>query len=128
MARKTPPKRATRSSKRQTKAQGGRARWVSAGWREVALLLVCVELAIFVLVFDPSVRNVFDLPKATFTHALAWLLLGVVVVIGLVDGVRVPASPLFLSFYAVLGAEVLTTVTATNQYVAVFGEDRKSVV
>jgi O-antigen ligase/cytochrome c-type biogenesis protein CcmH/NrfG len=122
MARKTPSKRATRSSKRPTKPQSGRARSVSAGWREIALLLVCVELAIFVLVFDPSVRNVFDLPKATFTHALAWLLLGVVLVIGLADGVRVPASPLFLAFYAVFGAELLTTVTATNQYVAVFGE------
>ena len=123
MSSKNSPKRATRAAKRQTKAPGGRARpVVSAGWREVALLLVCVELAIFVLVFDPSVRNVFDLPKATFTHALAWLLLGVVVVIGLVDGVKVPASPLFLAFYAVLGAELLTTLTATNQYVAVFGE------
>jgi len=122
MARKTASKRATRAPKRPTKVQGGRARRVSAGWREVALLLVCVELAIFVLVFDPSVRNVFDLPKATYTHALAWLLLGVVLVIGLVDGVKVPASALFLAFYGVLGAELLTTVTATNQYVAVFGE------
>jgi O-antigen ligase/cytochrome c-type biogenesis protein CcmH/NrfG len=122
MARKISSKRATRASKRPTKAHGGRPRSVSAGWREAALLLVCVELAIFVLVFDPSVRNVFDLPKATFTHALAWLLLGVVVVVGLVDGIKVPASPLFLAFYAVLGAELLTTVTATNQYIAVFGE------
>src|SRR5687767_1040713 len=122
MPRKSSANRATRAPKRQTKAQGNKARSVSHGWREIALLLACVELAIFVLVFDPSVRNVFDLPKATFTHALAWLLLGVVVVIALLDGVKVPASPLFLAFYATLAAELLTTATATNQYVAFFGE------
>lgn len=85
-------------------------------------MIACIEVAIFVLVFDPSVRDVFDLPKATFTHAFGWVLLGVLIVVALVDGVRVPVSPLFLTFYAVLAAELLTTLTATNQYVAVFGE------
>ena len=122
MPQKNSARRATRASKRHARAQSSRSRSAAPGWREIALLLVCVELAIFVLVFDPSVRNVFDLPKATFTHALAWALLGVVVVVGLVDGLRVPASPLFLAFYALLVAEVLTTATATNQYVAMFGE------
>ncbi|HEY9325940.1 MAG TPA: hypothetical protein VIS26_05170, partial [Candidatus Limnocylindria bacterium] len=92
------------------------------GWREIALALVCIEIAIFVLVLDPSVRDVFDLPKATFTHALGWVLLGVLIIVALVDGVRVPVSPLFLTFYALLATELLTTATATNQYVAVFGE------
>src|SRR5688572_13523013 len=122
MPRKSSANRATRAPKRQTKAQGNKARSVSHGWREIALLLTCVEIAIFVLVFDPSVRDVFDLPKATFTHALAWVLLGVLVVVALVDGVKVPVTPLFLSFYAVLAAELLTTAAATNQYVAVYGE------
>lgn len=115
-------KRATRAVKRQAKTRGSRTVSAAVGWREIALLLACAEIAIFVLVFDPSVRDVFDLPKATFTHALAWVLLGVLVVVALVDGVRVPVSPLFLSFYAVLAAELLTTVAATNQYVAVYGE------
>jgi O-antigen ligase/cytochrome c-type biogenesis protein CcmH/NrfG len=122
MARRTSTKRAAHAAKRQTRAAGSRAAPAAVGWREIALLLACIEVAIFVLVFDPSVRNVFDLPKATFTHALAWPLLGVVVIIALVDGLRVPASPLFLAFYGVLAAEALTTATATNQYVAVFGE------
>jgi O-antigen ligase len=94
----------------------------AVGWREIALVLVCAELAIFVLVFDPAVRDVFDLPKATYTHALAWVLFGVLVVVALVDRVRVPVSPLFVAFYALLAVELLTTTTATNQYVAVFGE------
>jgi O-antigen ligase len=115
-------KRATRAVKRQAKIRGSRAVSAAIGWREIALVLACVEIAIFVLVFDPSVRDVFDLPKATFTHALAWALLGVVVVIALMDGVKVPVSPLFLAFYAVLAVELLTTVTATNQYVAAYGE------
>jgi O-antigen ligase/cytochrome c-type biogenesis protein CcmH/NrfG len=116
------PKRAPRAVKRQTKTRGSRVVSAAVGWREIALVLACVEIAIFVLVFDPSVRDVFDLPKATFTHALAWVLLGVLVVVALVDGVKVPVSPLFLSFYAVLAAELLTTAAATNRYVAVYGE------
>ena len=122
MPQKNSAKRVTRAAKRQAKSRGSRAVSAAVGWREIALVLVCVELAIFVLVFDPSVRDVFDLPKATFTHAVAWVLLGVLVVVALVDGIRVPVSPLFLAFYALLAVEVLTTVTATNQYVAVFGE------
>jgi O-antigen ligase/cytochrome c-type biogenesis protein CcmH/NrfG len=122
MPQKSSARRATRAAKRQERARTARTASVAVGWREIALALVCIELAIFVLAFDPSVRNVFDLPKATFSHALAWLLLGVLVVVALVDGVRVPVSPLFLAFYAVLATEILTTVTATNQYVAVFGE------
>jgi O-antigen ligase/cytochrome c-type biogenesis protein CcmH/NrfG len=91
-------------------------------WRELALLLACAEIAIFILAFDPSVQNVFDLTKATFTHALAWGLLGTLVVIALDDGLRIPRSPLFLAFYAVIATEVLTTITAENQYVALYGE------
>src|SRR5688572_19915736 len=122
MPQKNLAKRSSRSARRQEKGRSRAAVSAAVGWREIALLLVCVELAIFILVLDPSVSNVFDLPKATFTHALAWLLLGVVVVVALVDGVRIPVSPLFLAFYGLLAAEVLTTATATNQYVAVFGE------
>ena len=91
-------------------------------WREVALLVVCVEIAIFILAFDPSVLNVFDLTKASFTHALAWGLLGTLVVIGLGNGLRVPLSPIFVAFYVVVAIEALTTVTAENQYVALYGE------
>jgi O-antigen ligase/tetratricopeptide (TPR) repeat protein len=91
-------------------------------WREIALLVVCVEIAIFILAFDPSALNVFDLTKASFTHALAWGLLGTLIVIGLRDGFRIPLSPIFLTFYAVVAVEVLTTVTAENQYVALYGE------
>jgi O-antigen ligase/Tfp pilus assembly protein PilF len=91
-------------------------------WRELALLLVCAEIAIFVLAFDPSVLNVFDLTKASFTHALAWGLLGALLVIALGDGLRIPLSPVFIAFYAVVGVEVLTTLTAENQYVALYGE------
>jgi O-antigen ligase/cytochrome c-type biogenesis protein CcmH/NrfG len=91
-------------------------------WRELALVLVCVEIAIFILSFDASVLNVFDLTKASFTHALAWALLGALFVIALGDGVRFPASPLFLAFFAVIATEVITTFTAENQYVALYGE------
>src|SRR5437773_2312808 len=122
MSGRNSAKRTLRAAKRQPKARGSRAVSAAVGWREIALALACVEIAIFVLVLDPSVRDVFDLPKATFTHALAWVLLGVLVVVALVDGVRVPVSPLFLAFYAMLATELLTTASATNQYVAVFGE------
>src|SRR5438876_1005278 len=122
MSGRNSAKRTLRAAKRQPKSRGSRAVSAAVGWREIALALACVEIAIFVLLLDPSVRDVFDLPKATFTHALAWVLLGVLVVVALVDGVRVPVSPLFLAFYAMLATELLTTATATNQYVAVFGE------
>jgi len=91
-------------------------------WRELALFIVCAEILIFILSFDPSVLNVFDLTKASFTHALAWALLGAVLVIGLSDGVRIPASPIFVAFFAVIATEVITTITAENQYVAMYGE------
>jgi len=122
MRQKNSARRTTRAMKRQPKTRGSRPVSAASGWREIALALACIETAIFVLVFDPSVRDVFDLPKATFTHALAWPLLGVLLVVALMDGARVPVSPLFLAFYAVLAGEVLTTATATNQYVALFGE------
>src|SRR5256885_4268974 len=101
-----------------------RARPVARGvfWRELALVVVCVEIAIFILAFDPSVLNVFDLTKASFTHALAWGLLGALIVIALGDGFRVPLSPVFVAFYAVVAVEILTTFTAENQYVALYGE------
>jgi O-antigen ligase/tetratricopeptide (TPR) repeat protein len=104
--------------------KGRRGRPVARGvfWREVALVVVCVEIAIFILAFDPTVLNVFDLTKASFTHALAWGLLGTLVVIALGDGFRIPLSPVFLAFYAVVAVEVLTTFTAENQYVALYGE------
>jgi O-antigen ligase len=116
---------ARRANKAQTKAQKARRdRPVVRGvfWRELALVLVCAEIAIFILAFDPSVLNVFDLTKASFTHALAWGLLGTLIVIALGDGLRIPLSPVFLAFYAVVAVEVLTTFTAENQYVALYGE------
>lgn len=122
MRQKNSLQRAARTPKRHSKSRGSRTVSAAVGWREIALVIACVEIAIFVLVLDPSVRDVFDLPKATFTHAVGWVLFGVLIVVAVVDGVRVPVSPLFLSFYALLATELLTTATATNQYVAVFGE------
>ena len=108
----------------QARKKARRERPVTRGvfWRELALLIVCVEIAIFILSFDASILNVFDLTKASFTHGLAWALLGAIVVIALSDGVRVPASPLFLAFFAVIATEVIATATAENQYVALYGE------
>jgi O-antigen ligase/cytochrome c-type biogenesis protein CcmH/NrfG len=115
-----------RASKAQTKAEkkARRERPVvrAVFWRELALVLVCVEIAIVILAFDPSVLNVFDLTKASFTHALAWALLGTLIVIALGTGLRIPISPIFVAFYAVVATEVLTTITAENQYVALYGE------
>ena len=107
-------------SQKKTRPQQTVARDVF--WREIALLLVCAEILIFILSFDAAVLNVFDLTKASFTHALAWGLLGTLLVIGLGDGVRVPLSAIFVAFYAVVAIEVLTTITAENQYVALYGE------
>jgi O-antigen ligase/Flp pilus assembly protein TadD len=118
-------RRAARVNKldpQKKKAQRGRQVVRGVFWRELALVLVCAEIAIFVLAFDPSVLNVFDLTKASFTHALAWGLLGALIVIALGDGLRIPRSPVFIAFYAVVAVEVLTTVTAENQYVALYGE------
>jgi len=116
--------RAARRAARASKGKARRDRPVGRGvfWRELALVLVCAEIAIFVLAFDPSVLNVFDLTKASFTHALAWGVLGALVVIAFGDGVRIPVSPVFLAFYAVVAVEALTTFTAENQYVALYGE------
>jgi O-antigen ligase/Tfp pilus assembly protein PilF len=115
-------RRAARATKAQRKAVRERPVVRGVFWRELALLVVCAEIAIFILSFDPAVLNVFDLTKASFTHALAWGLLGTLVVIALGDGLRIPLSPIFVAFYAVVATEVLTTFTAENQYVALYGE------
>ena len=115
-------RRAARASKAQKRVRREPPVVRGVFWREIALLLVCGEIAIFVLAFDPSVLNVFDLTKASFTHALAWGLLGALLVIALGDGLRIPLSPVFLAFYAVVAVEVITTLTAENQYVALYGE------
>ncbi|MEK6206415.1 MAG: O-antigen ligase family protein [Chloroflexota bacterium] len=81
-----------------------------------------MEIAIFVLVFDTTALTIFDLPKAVFTHAVAWALFGVLLVIGITHGVRVPVSPIFVALYLVLGVAVLTTLTAENKYIALFGD------
>ena len=122
MAQARAARRAPRATKAERKA--GRERPVVRGvfWRELALVLVCVEIAIFILGFDPTVLNVFDLTKASFTHALAWGLLGALIVVALGDGIRIPVSPVFVTFYAVVAVEALTTLTAENQYVAIYGE------
>ena len=122
MAQARAARRAARATKAERKA--GRERPVVRGvfWRELALVLVCVEIAIFILGFDPTVLNVFDLTKASFTHALAWGLLGALIVVALGDGIRIPVSPVFVTFYAVVAVEALTTLTAENQYVAIYGE------
>ena len=122
MAQARAARRAARATKAQTKTRRDRPVVRGVFWREVALLVVCAEIAIFVLAFDPSVQNVFDLTKASFTHALAWGLLGALIVVALADGLRIPLSPVFLAFYAVVAVEVLTTVTAENGYVALYGE------
>ena len=124
MAQARAARRAARANKVDAQKKAPRGRPVARGvfWREIALVLVCVEIAIFILAFDPSVLNVFDLTKASFTHALAWGLLGTLIAIALGDGFRIPLSPVFVAFYAVVAVEVLTTLTAENQYVALYGE------
>ncbi|HEV8537184.1 MAG TPA: O-antigen ligase family protein [Candidatus Limnocylindria bacterium] len=122
MSRRDTARRAARARGRLAKEQRAASISRAEGWRELALLLACAEVAILMLAFDPSVLNVFDLTKATFSHALAWPLLGVLVVVALVGGLRIPVTPLFIAFYLVLATEVLATATATNQYVATYGE------
>jgi O-antigen ligase/cytochrome c-type biogenesis protein CcmH/NrfG len=103
-------------------AQSRRRAPVATAWREAAMGLSCAMVAIFVLAMDASLLNVFDLAKAGYTHALAWLLLGVLLMVAAADGLRIARSPLFLAFYALIAVEILTTATATNRYVALYGE------
>ena len=121
MAEARAARRAARASRSQ-QPRRDRATTRPVFWHELALVIVCLQIAVFILAFDPNLLNAFDLTKASYTHALAWGLLGALVVIALSGGVRVPMSPLFVAFYAVLGVEMLTTLTAENQYVAVYGE------
>src|SRR6185503_3326345 len=111
------PKRANqRTTQSRRRAPGATA------WREAAMGLGCAMVAIFVLAMDASLLNVFDLAKAGYTHALAWLLLGVLIMVAASDGLQIARSPLFLGFYGLVGVEILTTATATNRYVALYGE------
>src|SRR5438094_10365485 len=58
--------------------------------------------------------------KASFTHGLAWALLGALIVIALGDGVRIPASPLFIAFLAVVAPEIVSPITAEPHYVPLY--------
>lgn len=86
------------------------------------MVLACAILAILLLAMDVSLLNVFDLAKAGYSHGVAWVLLAVLVMVAASDGLRIPRSPLFLAFFGLIGVELLTTATATNQYIAVYGE------
>jgi len=93
-----------------------------SAWREAALVLSCLVLAVLMLAMDASLLNVFDLAKAGYSHAVAWILLAVLLMVAAADGFRIPRSPLFIAFYGLVAVEVLATVTATNGYVALYGE------
>ena len=84
--------------------------------------LVCLVLAILMLALDASLLNVFDLAKAAYSHAVAWILLAVLLMVAAAEGLRIPRSPLFIAFYVLIAVEVLTTATAANGYVALYGE------
>jgi O-antigen ligase/cytochrome c-type biogenesis protein CcmH/NrfG len=95
---------------------------VATAWREAALVLSCAILAILMLALDASLLNVFDLAKAGYSHAVGWLLFAVLISVAAADGVRIPRSPLFIAFYGLIAVELLTTATATNGYIALYGE------
>lgn len=115
-------RRAAKKATNRGTGRTGARRPVATAWREVTLGLACAVLAILLLAMDVTLLNVFDLAKAAYSHAAAWLLLGVLLFVAAADGVRIPRSPLFLAFYCVVGVEILTTATATNRYVALYGE------
>ncbi len=95
---------------------------VAAAWRELTLALACGVIAVLILALDAGLRNVFDLAKASYSHALAWVLLGALLMVAAAEGVRIPRSPLFLALCGLVAVEIVATVAAESPYVALYGE------
>src|SRR5206468_1695116 len=107
-----------RAARRAAQKRVRRDRPVVRGvfWREVALLLVCAEIAIFVLAFDPSVLNVFDLTKASFTHALAWGLPGALLVVAIAVSIDYPRRTSWLA-WTIGAVAAIAGLYAVEQFV-----------
>lgn len=91
--------------------------------RRLIVALVALKVAGIILFFDPYGLQAFDLPKTLFSHALAWIIAGCLLVALLRHGTAiVPRTPLHLVVAAYAAVVGLSALGAENPYIALFGD------
>jgi tetratricopeptide (TPR) repeat protein/O-antigen ligase len=90
--------------------------------RRAGIALLSLKAVVLPVFFDPSAYVVFAHPKALASHALGFVLLGVLGALALRHGPRIlPPSPIHWAVAAVVTVNILATVTALDGRLALFG-------
>jgi O-antigen ligase/cytochrome c-type biogenesis protein CcmH/NrfG len=88
----------------------------------MGILLLCAKVAVVPMVFDPAADLPFVVPKAFLSHALAFVLGGVLVGLSIRLGRQFFVwSPVHIPVLAFLGVNIVGTTTAADQALALFG-------
>lgn len=98
----------------------------SSSVRLALVVVVAVKIVGLVLIFDPTSALAFEGPKSTFSVALALITLGLVyVALARFGSWHVFRTPLHLAVAAFAVSNVLAVVFAQDQYIALFGAQRR---
>ncbi|MEK6206408.1 MAG: O-antigen ligase family protein [Chloroflexota bacterium] len=90
--------------------------------RLVGVVLLCAKVALVPLAFDQGADKAFILPKALLSHALSYLLVGVIFALVIQFGRRsITWSWLHVPVLAFLAASVAATAVAADVRLALFG-------
>jgi O-antigen ligase/tetratricopeptide (TPR) repeat protein len=103
-------------------ANGVDARLLQSRLRKLGVALICAYVAFVPLVFDPRADWSFTVPKALLSHALAYMLLGVLAGLLITFGREaVVWSWLHVPVLAFLVVNVVATLVAQDRTLALFG-------
>jgi O-antigen ligase/tetratricopeptide (TPR) repeat protein len=96
--------------------------------RLAGVALICAKVALVPLVFDPSSDAPFVVPKALLSHALAYVLAGVMLGLAIQFGRSLfVRSWLHVPVLAFLGVSVVATIFAADRITALYGEHARMV-
>ena len=85
--------------------------------------LITAKIVFVLVVFDPIGQQAFDLPKALVSHAFAWLLVAMLIIVVLDYGIAVfPRTRLHIVALAVVLVSAAAAAIAPVPYIGMFGE------
>jgi len=96
--------------------------------RRAVVAVLCAKVVGLILLFDYGSRmlSAIDMPKALWSRATEWVLLGLLTVLLIRHGGRLfPRTRLHLAVIGVIVANIASTVLAENRYLALYGVPTK---
>jgi O-antigen ligase/tetratricopeptide (TPR) repeat protein len=101
---------------------------VASRLRIFGLAVLCMKVALVPIVFDRTADLAFSVPKALFSHALAYVLLAVLIALLIRFGRSFLLwTPLHLAVLAFLVVNAIATVFAVDPFQALFGTHARMV-